>query len=124
MTLLPGRWAVCRLAADEAVPAWASAPASVVAIVRTSTELSIVAPEACVPDGVLAERGFRVLEVAGPIPFETTGVIASIAGPLAAAGVSLFPLGTYDTDYVLVKDTDLDRAVDALTAADWTIDLS
>ncbi len=121
MTVLAGRWAVCRLAPHEPLPGWASAPAPLAAVVRTSRELSIVAPEELVPDGIQAERGFVVLEAAGPIPFATTGVIASIAGPLADAGISLVPLGTYDTDYVLVKGADLDRAMRALVAAGWDV---
>ena len=49
--------------------------------------------------------------VPGPIPFEQTGVLARIATPLAAAGIPIFAIATYDTDYVLVRETDLERAL-------------
>jgi uncharacterized protein len=80
-----------------------------------------VLPDPHVPGDVPAERGLRVIEVEGPIPFSTTGVMAAVAGPLAKAGVSMFPLGTYDTDYVLIRDADLDRALRALTEMGWII---
>lgn len=116
-----GRWAVCRLAPDAPVPAWAVAPSALTAVTRTAAELSVVTPEDRVPREVRAERGFRVIEVVGPVPFQVTGLMAAIAGPLAEAGISLFPLATYDTDYVLVQEASLARAVDALTAAGFEI---
>ena len=62
------------------------------------------------------ERGWRALHLRGPIPFETTGVLASLSTALAGAGVPLFVVSTYDTDVVLVKDRDLERAIAALEA--------
>jgi hypothetical protein len=121
LRVLPGTWAVCRFDADAAVPDWTSGTALLTAIVRTARELSIVAPTGAVPVDVMAERDFRVLEVEGPIPFDVTGIMASIAGPLAAAGVSLFPLATFDTDYVLVRDADLSRALQALAGDGWGV---
>jgi hypothetical protein len=70
---------------------------------------------------VVAERGFRVIEVVGPVPFAVTGLMASLATPLAAAGVSLFPVATYDTDYVLIKEDALRQAVEALRGAGFTV---
>ena len=118
----PGRWAVCRLDAGETVPGWALAPAPLSVIARSQTELSILVPEEFVPGGAITERGFRVIEVVGPVPFAVTGLIASLAQPLAAAGISLFPVATYDTDYVLVKEATLTAAVAVLRAAGFTIE--
>ena len=121
ITVWTGQWAICRLAPDAEVPDWARDRAALTAIVRTASELSITVPAAQVPSDVRAERGFRVLAVAGPLPFAMTGVMAAIAGPLGEHAISLVPLGTYDTDYVLVKDVDLDRALQVLAAAGWQI---
>jgi hypothetical protein len=118
----PGRWSVCRLAPDDAVPAWATVPAPLLVTARSQTELSILAPEDHVPADVTSERGFRVIEVVGPVPFSVTGLIAALSQPLAAAGISLFPVATYDTDYVLVKDATLATAVGALRGAGFTIE--
>jgi uncharacterized protein len=117
-----GRWAVCRLAPEAEVPAWANAPAPLSVVARSKTELSVLVPEAQVPDLVTSERGFRVIEVVGPVPFAVTGLIASLSQPLSAAGISLFPVATYDTDYVLVKEPALAAAVDALRAAGFRVE--
>jgi len=76
-----------------------------------------VCPEEAVPPDTTTEDGFRALMVPGPIPFETTGVLAALATPLAKAGISIFAIATYDTDYVLVREQDLARALEALQPA-------
>ena len=50
--------------------------------------------------------------------FELTGILASVANPLAAAGISIFAISSYDTDYVLVKEENLDRAMSVLASAE------
>jgi hypothetical protein len=115
MTTLGGRFAVCRLDADAPLPSWPSG--TFVSITRTPHELSIVCDESSVPDDVRAERDWRALRVEGPIPFEVTGVAAGICAPLAAAGISVFLVATFVTDYLLVKTEAYGRAVDALRAS-------
>ena len=121
LSVLPERLAVCRLAPDVAVPAWATG-GSLGAITRTAAELSIVCSDATVPADIVAERGWRALMVAGPLDFGLTGVLAALAVPLAAAGIPIFVISTYDTDYVLVKQTQLVAAVAALTTAGMQIE--
>ena len=116
-SVLPGEWAVARLAADAPVPAWAAAPAPFASVTRTSAELSIVAPAAAVPAGVRAESGWTVLRLQGPFAFDQTGILASFATPLAEAGIGIFAVSTFDTDYVLVKTARLSAALAALRAA-------
>ena len=118
---VPGRYAVVRLDPDAAIPQWAGG--SFVSITRTEAELSIVCDEAHVPAGARHEPGWRCLGVAGPIPFDTTGIAASLASPLAAAGVSIFLVATFDTDYLLVKHDAYERACDALRRAGHEIAL-
>ena len=55
------------------------------------------------PPDTQVEEDWRALVVPGPIPFEATGVLAALAAPLAAAGIPIFAISTYDTDYVLVR---------------------
>ncbi len=112
--------AVCRLAPEAPAPAWAAA-GSFISITRTARELSIVCPEQDVPPGVVSERGWRRLEVAGPLDFSLVGVLAALVGPLARAGIPVFAVSTFDTDHLLIKSVDLDRAVEALKAAGHTI---
>lgn len=108
LTTLPGTFAVCRLAADSAVPSWATG--SVVSITRTHRELSVVCAADGVPDGVRVESDWRALELGGPLSFEMVGVIAAVAAPLAGAGIPIFAISTFDTDYLLVKDECLESA--------------
>ncbi|MGA2592807.1 MAG: ACT domain-containing protein [Bryobacteraceae bacterium] len=117
-----GRFAVCRLAPQETVPSWVSAADSFTSVSRTRDELSIVCAEDAVPPGIQCAKGWRILEVQGPLDFAQTGILASLASPLADAGVSIFAISTYDTDYVLVEEQHLDSAVRALTAAGHTVE--
>ncbi len=118
LAVFPGRLAVCRLGPDEPIPAWAvDEGGPVLSITRTAEELSIVCAEERVPADVRAQRGFRCLAVRGPLAFDALGVLAALAAPLAAAGVSILAISTYDTDLLLVRDADLDRAAAALTGA-------
>ncbi len=116
LQVLPGQLAVCRLPAGAAIPSWAMAGAFV-SITRSADEVSVVCPQDGVPGGVRAERGWRALQVTGPLDFALTGVLAALVVPLAEAGVGIFALSTYDTDYVLVRECDLARAVAALEGA-------
>ena len=74
-------------------------------------------PEAAVPAHVHCESGWRALKVLGPLPFSLTGVLAALTLPLAQAGISLFAVSTFDTDYVLIKSENFSRAVHVLQAA-------
>lgn len=116
LEILPGRFAVCRLSADQPLPSLAPGPA-LLALVRTPDEISLVCPEQDAPQGARAETGWSALKVLGPLDFSLTGVLASLAGPLAEAGVSLFAVSTFDTDYLLVREAALPAARDALESA-------
>lgn len=116
LSVLADRLAICRLGPADAIPAWA-VRGSLFSVTRTREELSIACTEADVPGGVTAERGFVALKVEGPLDFALTGILASVAGPLAEAAISLFAIATFDTDYVLVRADRLDDAVRALRSA-------
>jgi hypothetical protein len=120
LQLLAAHLAICRLAPSAAVPQWATG-GGFLSITRTEEELSLVCAESAVPHDAKCERGWRAFKVEGPLDFALTGVLASIAAPLAAARVSIFAVSTFDTDYVLVKEDALDEAVRALTAAGHTV---
>jgi hypothetical protein len=116
LRLLPGRFAVCRLDPHDPLPAWAfHDEATFWSLTRTPEELSLVCDQDSVPPSVArVEPGWRALQAEGPIPFDEAGVLASFAGPLAEAGIPLFALSTYDTDVVLVRERDLERALAVL----------
>lgn len=116
LDVVPGSYAICRWAAGEALPPWVIQGAFY-SVTRTPAELSAVCDAAAVPAGVRAEGPWSMLAVRGPLDFNITGVMAALATPLAAAAISIFAVSTYDTDYVLVRSADLERAVRALREA-------
>lgn len=121
-SLLHGEWAIAKLAADAPVPAWALRGSGFSSVTRTASELSIVAPAADVPMDLQAERGWALIQLRGPFAFDQIGILASFAAPLAEAGIGLFVLSTFDTDYLLVKAESVDGATRALVAAGHTLE--
>jgi len=112
LRLLAGSYAVSRLSPDEALPEWARG--ELLAVIWTPDELSIVSAADSVPESVRSELGWRVLRVAGPLDFSLVGILAALTGALARAEVAVFSLSTFDTDYLLVRERDLERALSAL----------
>jgi len=113
---LDGAFAVSRLDVDALLPGWA-AGGPFVSTTRTAGEFSVVCREEAVPAGVRCERGWRCLRIAGTLDLSLVGVLASLVGPLAEAGVSVFVVSTFDTDYLLVKVADFEQAVGVLRRA-------
>ncbi len=102
LRLLSLRLAVCRLASAEPFPPWASR-GEFFAITRTPDELSVVCPEANVPAGTVAERGWRALRVVGTINFAVVGIVAALTVPVANAGIGVFVISTLVVTYANLK---------------------
>jgi hypothetical protein len=111
-----GSFAVCKLPAGAPLPPWATA-GDLFSVTRTDDELSVVCRQEAVPDGVVCAPGWSCLRVAGSMPFTLVGVLASITTPVAGAEVGVFAVSTFDTDYLLVKEAGVRKAVTALRAA-------
>ena len=121
LTVMPGSFAIVRLAPDAPVPKWAM-QGQFFSVTRSSDELSVVCAEHQVPRGIAAETGWRALEVKGPFALSEIGVLAALAAPLADAKVSLLAISTFDTDYLLVGERQLHAAVTALKGAGHRIE--
>jgi hypothetical protein len=123
LTLLTGSFAVCKLGPDDEAPAWIlDAGGPLACVMRTGDELCVVCAETDVPDNALqVERGWRAFKLEGPVPFTTVGVVSSLTAPLAEAGIGVFILSTYDTDYLLVKGESAARAQKVLTRAGFVV---
>jgi hypothetical protein len=113
--VLPSEYAVCRLPVDAQVPNWAWA-GELVSITSSDDELSLVCEAVAVPEEIEAVAGWKALKVRGPLDFELVGVLANLSTALAEAGVSIFAISTYETDYILVREERLEVARDALRA--------
>ena len=107
--MLPKSFVVCRLAAEEPIPAWATR-GDFFSITRTSEELSLVTEMELVPADVRAEIGWRAMKAHGPFDFSEIGVLASLVTPLAENEVSVFTISTFDTDYLFTRSGQLQAA--------------
>jgi hypothetical protein len=116
LEILSDQLAVCRLS-SLTPDLFQQSSGEFQAIIRSPGELTLVCAEAAAPVGEIIERGWRALKVMGPLPFSMTGVLAALAQPLAQAGISIFAISTFDTDYILVKEIRLEEAVAALREA-------
>jgi len=120
LSLLPGSFAISRLAAHSPIPALAT-QGPFFSVTRTGDELSVVSELSTVPLGVQSERSWRVLKVHGPFVLSEIGVLASLATPLAEAKISFFAVSTFDTDYLLVASETLSGVIAALEGAGHTV---
>ena len=121
LSILPDPLAICRLSPAEDVPEWAMI-GEFVSITHTSDELSIVCDAEHVPPDVKADRDWRALKVAGPLDLALTGILASLAEPLAQARINIFAVSTLDTEYLLVKEYNLLQACEALQQAGHAVE--
>jgi hypothetical protein len=121
LSVMDGLFAIAKLPANEVIPAWA-VRGPFFALTRTPEELSLVARETAVPEGVQASRGWQMFQVRGPFAFDEIGVVASLAGPLARVGVGIFVISTFGTDYLLVQQEDAPIAVETLLHAGHRIE--
>jgi len=123
LSLLPESFAIVGLSPVAQLPEWATG-GPFFSITRTSEELSIIVEESRVPAGVQSQNGWRVIKVHGPFVLSEVGVLAALAGPLAAAKISLLVVTTFDTDYLLVASENLAAAVSTLERAGHTFQRS
>ncbi|AFM00978.1 MULTISPECIES: ACT domain-containing protein [Desulfitobacterium] len=103
---------VCRLDKSARVPDWAEG--DFLTITRTPEELSIVCCQKNIPEDVKCERGWRYFKIDEVLDFSLVGILSLLSGTLASQGISIFAISTYDTDYILIKEEELDRAIEAL----------
>lgn len=123
LSLLPDMYAVCQFHPDKHIPYWALI-GNFVSLTRTPQELSIVCQQDNVPAEIEAERGWRCVQVQGAFDFSVSGVNASLAVPLAEADISVLAIATYSTDYLLLKEKDVERALQVLKHFGHSVTLS
>ena len=116
LELLPDTYSICRLDPQADIPSWALA-GDFLSITRTRNELSLVCSQELVPHGVQCEEGWRCIKVRGPLDFSLVGILASLTSSLAEAGISIFAVSTFKTDYLLVKVENLERTISKLQEA-------
>lgn len=113
MAVIPGELNIHRFDPTDKVPI-DTLTGGFFSICRTDEELSVVCADTIPLASAQCEKGWSGIKVLGPLEFGMTGILANLAGLLAQAGISIFAVSTYDTDYILVKTGHLVRAVAAL----------
>lgn len=114
LSLLPQKYAVCRLDPNGPIPYWALLGDDFISLTRTKAELSVVCLQENVPADIKAARGWRCARVEGPFDLDLPGVHVSLAIPLAQAGISILAIATYETDHLLISEEDLVHAIRVL----------
>ncbi|PIP52914.1 amino acid-binding protein [Candidatus Beckwithbacteria bacterium CG23_combo_of_CG06-09_8_20_14_all_34_8] len=108
LSILPEKLGICHFEKNSEIPEWAKS-LRFCSITRTEDELSIVCAQGKIPAGVLIEKDWRAFKVEGPLGFSLTGIVASLSNPLAEANISIFYISTYETDYLLVEEKNLEK---------------
>lgn len=89
---------------------------------KTDDEISLVCETADTPEDTAArEDGWRAFRIEGVLDFSLIGILSKISAVLADAEIGIFAVSTYNTDYILVKQEQLDKAAQALRAAGYTV---
>ncbi|GAC1392522.1 MAG: ACT domain-containing protein [Ktedonobacteraceae bacterium] len=118
LAVLPQIYAVCRLDPNGHIPNWALMGDDFISLTRTRTELSVICAQENVPrEKTKAERGWRCVKVEGTFDFTLSGIHVSLAIPLAESNISVLAIATYETDHILIKEGELERALQVLARA-------
>lgn len=120
MSLFKENFGISRLKAEASIPEW-SKTGPFYSITKTTEELSMVCLQHAIPSYIKCERDRRLLKVEGPLDFSLIGIISAISTALAKRGISIFTISTYDTDYILVKNNDIDKAIETLIEVGYEI---
>ncbi len=121
LQVLEGSFSIHRLAPDNAISDQVY-QGPFYSVTRTGEEVSVVCSSSVCLGSGRSEGGWSCMKIAGPLDFSLTGVLAEISSVLARAGISIFAISTFDTDYILVKSEKLPAAQDALREAGYTFE--
>jgi len=110
LVILKKKFAICQLSPKDSIPD-PSKLGDFWSITKTEDEISIIVSEKIILQGnCKTEKGWRAIKIIGPLYFSLTGIIATLSTVLAKAGISIFAFSTYNTDYVLVKEKNLEQS--------------
>ncbi|MCX5690186.1 MAG: ACT domain-containing protein [Planctomycetota bacterium] len=126
LSILPGSYCICKLAPADMASPWIaelfdSERSSFSCFTRTQSQLSLVCERNWPPATVKRESDFAILKLGEQFDFQQIGLFLSVAKPLADANISILPIATFDTDYVMIKQRDMPAALDALLAAGHSV---
>ncbi|MEJ6950783.1 ACT domain-containing protein [Natronospora cellulosivora (SeqCode)] len=117
LKLMGEKLAISKISSNMPIPLWVLKSRDFYSITRTEDEMSIISVESSVPSGIESEKGWRAIKIEGKLDFSLVGIISSITTLLADAGISVFVMSTFNTDYILIKETSLSEAKVILSKA-------
>jgi hypothetical protein len=117
LRLLEDRFAICKTDNNLPIPIWILGSRDFYSITRTEEEMSIIVKESSAPQDVEKEVGWRAFKIEGILDFSQTGILSSLSGLLAAEGLPVFVVSTYNTDYIFIKEKDLEKARKVLSTS-------
>ena len=89
---------------------------------KTDEELSLVCRTEDTPDATIErDDGWKGFRIQGVLDFSLIGILSKLSGILAENNIGIFAVSTYNTDYILVKAENFDRAMDVLSNAGYSI---
>lgn len=114
--MIPGQFAIAQLPAGSPIPTWATQGAFS-SVTATPEELSVVCEESAVPDGTIAQKGFICLQLEGPFPLDSVGILHKFLGPLVKERTPIFAVSTFNTDFILIHAERKKLALEVLQRA-------
>jgi uncharacterized protein len=112
LKILESTFSIMKLPSNEKIPTWVL-NSDVFSITRTDEELSIVCPSEYLSLNEVmedVEDDWKCIKVEGVLDFNLTGILSSLAKPLAESKISIFAISTFNTDYLLVKSHSIEKA--------------
>ncbi|WP_047155408.1 ACT domain-containing protein [Aneurinibacillus tyrosinisolvens] len=124
LMILDTIFSIVKLPSTETIPFWVL-NGDVFSITRTNEELSIVCPSSSLPSGKLidVEHDWNCIKVDGVLEIGLTGILSSLANPLAENNINIFAISTFNTDYLLIKSHSLEKAKLVLENAGHTFSM-
>lgn len=114
LTVLEKKYSIYKFKQGSVLPEWVYS-SEFCSVTSTSDELSVVTVQNDhISDWIAVSKDWRIFRIEGPLDFSLIGVIADISAILKEARISVFIISTYDTDYILVKEKDLNTSIDSL----------
>lgn len=121
LIVLEKKYSIYKFEADSVLPEWIYL-SGFYSITKTTEEISVVTEQTDqIPGNIPCSKDWRIIKVAGPLDFSLVGIIADISAILKEAKIPIFTISTYDTDYILLKQKDLETGVKALTEKNYKI---
>lgn len=120
LKFLKSTFSICKLPSNARFPTWVMEK-DLLGLIRTPRELTIICHEKDVPDAISKEGGWCAFYIDEVLDFDMVGVLATILNPLADAGITIYALSTYTTDYILIRREKLFVAQKVLTDAGFQV---